>query len=54
MAAVSLFGDTNMGAVTSCEIQELSSFDQGSLKVQPPRIGCNDKNYTYYLLVNCS
>ena len=27
MAAISLFGDTNMAAVTSCEIQELASND---------------------------
>ena len=27
MAAISLFGDTNMAAVTSCEIQELLKLD---------------------------
>ena len=29
MAAISLFGDTNMAAVTSCKIQEYTDFSPG-------------------------
>ena len=38
MAAISLFGDTNMAAVTSCEIQEVPRLSRNGLRA--PK-GCN-------------
>ena len=38
MAAISLFGDTNMAAVTSCEIQEVPRLSRNG--PQAPK-GCN-------------